>query len=105
MSALILRQAFPPVFLSRSLSLCLSLSDYCHSTTGGKGKKKRWGRKGGGGHDGAAAVAAAAAMAVVGGYKAPRVGIGFLVRAWGLVVRCARREGPGVISVLNRRSS
>lgn len=50
-------------------------------------------------------MAAEAAMALVGGYKAPRVGIGFLVRAWGLVVRCARREGPGVISVLNRRSS
>ena len=54
-----------------------------------------------------AAVAAAVVgeVGAVGGYKGPRVGIGFLVRAWGLVVRCARREGPGVISVLNRRSS
>lgn len=38
-------------------------------------------------------------------FKALGVGIGFWWGLRGWVVRCAHREGPGVISVLNRRSS
>ena len=71
-SALILFQAFHSVFLSCSL-FYLSLSDYCHSGCCKKKKKTLpEGRLKGGGmrYTGFAA-------AVVGAYKAPRVGAGF----------------------------